>query len=383
VTERIVVVGASLAGLRTVQGLRRRGSRAHITLIGDEPDLPYDRPPLSKSVLLGTASAESVRFLDDGSLASLEVDLRLGMAARRLDVRRRQVELADGEHVDFDCVVISTGCSPRILRGMRPLAGVHVLRTIGDALRIRAGLLGASRAVVVGGGFIGAEVASAAIELGLPVAVVDSLPTLMTRGLGAELGTRMTDFHRRKGVDLHLNCGVSELIGNEAVEGLRLADGSVLPADLVVIGIGAVPNDAWLASSGLPLDDGVVCDEFLCAADGVYAVGDVARWHNPRYDQPIRMEHWTSANEQATALSATLTGTPTPCNLLPNVWSDQFGKRLQIFGRIAPDDEIDVVFEEDDRFVAVARRGGCLQAAVAFDALKQVLPYRMQLAKNG
>jgi NADPH-dependent 2,4-dienoyl-CoA reductase/sulfur reductase-like enzyme len=383
VTERIVVVGASLAGLRTVQGLRRRGSRAHITLIGDEPDLPYDRPPLSKSVLLGTASAESARFLDGGSLASLEVELRLGLAARRLDLRRRRVELADGDHVNFDRVVISTGCSPRILRGMRPLAGVHVLRTIGDALRIRAGLLGASRAVVVGGGFIGAEVASAAIELGLTVAVIDSLPTLMTRGLGAELGTRMTDFHRRKGVAMHLNCGVSELIGTEAVEGVLLADGSVVPADLVVIGIGAVPNDAWLAGSGLALDDGVVCDEFLCAAGGVYAVGDVARWRNPRYGQLMRMEHWTSANEQATALSATLTGTPAPCNLLPNVWSDQFGKRLQIFGRIAPDDEIDVVFEEDDRFVAVARRDGCVQAAVAFDALKQVLPYRMQLAKNG
>jgi NADPH-dependent 2,4-dienoyl-CoA reductase/sulfur reductase-like enzyme len=379
VTEHIVVVGASLAGLRTVQGLRRRHSRARITLIGEEPELPYDRPPLSKSVLLGTADAESVRFLDDASIASLDVDLRLGVAARRLSLGGRHVELVDSSRVEFDRMVIATGSSPRLLPGVRALAGVHVLRTIGDAVRIRAGLLGASRVAVVGGGFIGAELASAACQLGREVSVIDSLPTMMTRGLGLELGMRMTEVHRSRGVLLHLGSGVSELAGDGAVSGLRLTDGSLVPADLVVIGIGALPNDGWLIGSGLPVDDGVVCDEYLCAADGVYAVGDVARWHNPRYGELMRMEHWTSANEQAATLAATLTGTPTPCRLVPQVWSDQFGRRLQIFGRISQDADIDVVFEDGERFVALARQSGNLHGVAVFDALTQALPYRAQL----
>jgi len=147
-----------------------------------------------------------------------------------------------------------------------------------------------------------------------------------------------------------------------------------------VVGIGTVPNVAWLRGSGLPVDDGVRCDEYLRAAGEVYAVGDVARWHHPRYDRSVRMEHWTSAGEQATALAATLTGTPTPCTLLPYVWSDQFGRRLQIFGLLEPDDEVEVVFADGDAFVALARRAGRLEGVVAYDALRQALPYRAQLA---
>ena len=378
-TDDIVVVGASLAGLRTVQGLRRRGSTARITLIGDETHLPYDRPPLSKAVLLGTADPAALHFADADAIAGLGVELRLGVGAVGLEPGL--VRLADGSAVPYDQVVVATGSSPRRIPGLRQLAGVHVLRTAGDAAAIRAGLLGATAVAIVGGGFIGAEIASAARALGLAVTVVDALPTLMTRGLGPGLGARMGELHRRNGVELRLGAGVVDVVGEDRVTGVALDDGSVVPADLVVVGIGTVPNVDWLRGSGVPLTDGVLCDEYLRAADGVHAVGDVACWHNPRYDRPMRMEHWTSAGEQATALAATLTGTPTPCAVLPYVWSDQFGRRLQIFGRIEPDDDIEIVHEDGDAFVALARRGGELEGAVAYDALRHVLPYRMQLAR--
>jgi NADPH-dependent 2,4-dienoyl-CoA reductase/sulfur reductase-like enzyme len=381
-SEHIAVVGASLSGLRTVQGLRRKGSAARITLVGDEREPPYDRPPLSKAVLLGKKDPSSLHFVDADALAGLEVDLRLGVGAVGLDLASRTVRLADGSALGFDRLVIATGSSPRRIPGLRTLAGVHVLRTAGDAAGIRAGLLDARRVAVVGGGFIGAEIASAARELGLEVTVIDALPTLMTRGLGPRLGARMTELHRRNGVTLRLDSAVTDVVGDDRVTGVALGDGSVVAADLVVVGIGTVPNVDWLRGSGVPLDDGVLCDEYLRAAEEVYAVGDVARWHNPHYDLPMRMEHWTSAGEQATAVAATLTGTPTPCTLLPYVWSDQFGRRLQIFGRIEPGDEIDIVFQEGDRFLALARRAGRLEGAVAYDALKHVLPYRVQLMRG-
>jgi 3-phenylpropionate/trans-cinnamate dioxygenase ferredoxin reductase subunit len=362
-----------------VQGLRRKQSSARISLVGDERELPYDRPPLSKAILLGKAEPSSLQFADTEALAALDVDLRLGVGAVGLDLADRAIQLADGSALGFDQLVIATGSSPRTIPGLRSLPGVHVLRTVGDAGRIRAGLLEAQRVAVVGGGFIGSEIASAARELGLDVTVIDALPTLMTRGLGAELGARMTELHRRAGVELRLESAVTDVIGADRVAGVALGGGSVVEADLVIVGIGTTPNVDWLRGSGVPVDDGVLCDAYLKASEGVYAVGDVARWHNPHYDLPMRMEHWTSAGEQATALAATLTGTPTPCTLLPYVWSDQFGKRLQIFGRVEAGDDIELIFEEGGRFVALARRQGRLEGAVAYDALKHVLPYRAQL----
>jgi NADPH-dependent 2,4-dienoyl-CoA reductase/sulfur reductase-like enzyme len=378
-TEHIVVVGASLSGLRTVQGLRRRGSTASITVVGDESGLPYDRPPLSKAFLLGTADEQSVQLLDDAALALLDLELKLGVAAESLDTDARRVHLSDGSAIGFDTLVIATGSSPRTLPGSPSRTGIHTLRTLDDARRIQSGLRTAASVAIVGGGFIGAEIASAGREMGVDVTVIDTLPTLMTRGLSTGLGIRMTELHRRHGVGLRLGCMVAGFAGDDEVTGVELADGSVIAADLVVIGVGTIPNVAWLRGSGLTLDDGVVCDEYLKAADGIYAVGDVARWHNPRYAVPMRMEHWTSAGEQATALSSTLTGTLTPCSVVPYVWSDQFGKRLQIFGRIGPDDDIDIVFEDADRFVATARRTGRLEGVVAYGALKEMLPYRAEL----
>jgi NADPH-dependent 2,4-dienoyl-CoA reductase/sulfur reductase-like enzyme len=266
-----------------------------------------------------------------------------------------------------------------VVPGLPSLAGVHVLRTVGDAQRIREGLLSARRVAIVGGGFIGAEIASAAVELGLDVTIIDAFATLMSRGLGARVGERMTALHRDNGVALRLQSMVTGLRGDVSVEGVLLSDGSVIEADLVIIGIGTAPNVGWLADSGLTLADGVLCDEYLNAADSVYAVGDVARWHNGHYGKTMRMEHWTSAGEQATALSATLTGTPTRCSLLPYVWSDQFGHRLQIFGQIQDGDDIELVIDTEDRFLALAHRQGQLEGAAAYNAIKDLLPYRAQL----
>lgn len=352
-------------------------------LIGDEPHLPYNRPPLSKQFLTSDAGVESILLARDAAIAELELDLRLGTRATGLDLGARSLTLGSGERVRFDALVVATGSRARTLAGPESLAGVHTLRTLDDAVAIRDEFAGNPRLVVIGGGFVGAEIASTARKLGLAVTIVDPLPTLMFRGLGPVLGDLLARVHRDNGVALRLGVGVERLLGQPRVQGVELADGSVLPADLVVLGIGAVPDTQWLAGSGLQLQDGIVCDEFLRAqnASDVYAVGDVASWHNPRYGERMRIEHWTGVGEQAAAVAATLAGSPTPCDLLPYVWSDQFGVRLQICGRVRDRDELVFVHGAggEHEFVAVTGGDGLLQAAVGRGALKELLPYTKQL----
>lgn len=379
--RHIVVVGASLSGVRTVEALRRHEVEARISLIGDEAELPYERPPLSKDVLLGKADADAVRLATRESLEAMDVELRLGTPAVGLDVDARELTLADGT-LRYDEVVIATGAAAIQPPFATELPGVHVLRTLADALAIRDALERAPRIVVVGGGFIGAEVASAARELGLEVTIVDVAPVLMQRALGPVLAARMTELVADAGVALRLGCGVREIVGSECVEAVRLTDGSTLPADLVVVGVGAAPNVAWLARSGLDLADGVGCDEYLCAAPGVYAVGDAARWHHPHYGRTMRCEHWTAATEHADAVAATLSGAPTACDGVPYVWSDQFGGKLQIAGVVQPDDEIRFVVDEPGRFLALTGSSGVQHAAVALNAPAALIRQRMKLARN-
>jgi 3-phenylpropionate/trans-cinnamate dioxygenase ferredoxin reductase subunit len=377
--HRIVVVGAGLGGLRTVQGLRRRGSDAAITLIGAEPHLPYDRPPLSKDVLLGKREADEVALTSAEELAALEVEVRLGSPAHGLDLAARQVATSAGE-VGFDTLVIATGSVPRRLPHLPRLDGVHELRTLDDALAIRAGLETAGHVVVIGGGFIGAEVASSACALGVRATIVDTLPVLMQRGLGTLLGRRLAEHHRQAGVDLCLGAGVDGLVGTGRVEAVRLADGRVLPADLVVVGVGAVPNTDWLLGSGLEIADGVVCDAHLQAAPGVYAIGDVARWLHPLYGDTIRAEHWTAAVEHAEAVAATLTGQPAVSAAVPLVWSDQHGVKVQIAGRLHPDDEVRLLIDEPTKFLAVAGSEGVQHAAISMNLPARLIKQRQALA---
>ncbi|SFP49111.1 Reductase C-terminal [Geodermatophilus dictyosporus] len=381
---RIVVVGASLAGVRTVEALRRRGSDADVVLVGAEPGSPdgvaADRPPLSKGFLADPA-VEARPLTDRQRLGALGVELVCGRAVD-LDRDRRQVALHGGESVAYDRLVVATGSTPRTVPGLEPRAGVWTLRTAADAAAIRAAATEGARVVVVGGGFIGAEVAWTLHGHGRTVALVEPLPALLVRGLGPELGAALTRRHAAAGIDLHTGAGVAALEGRDRVTGVRLTDGTLMPADLVVLGLGTVPETGWLAGAGLDLRDGVVCDERLAAvgAEDVWAVGDVARWRHPRVGEDVRVEHWTNAVETAGVVAANLTGTPTAHDAVPYVWSDQLGARLQVFGRVRPGDELRVVVGDlDGSFVAITGSEGRLRAAVGFGALKALLPFRKLL----
>ncbi|GAB3761000.1 3-phenylpropionate/trans-cinnamate dioxygenase ferredoxin reductase subunit [Nocardioides ginsengisegetis] len=378
-SRHVAVVGASLAGLRTVEGLRRLGHDGPITLIGDEPELPYDRPPLSKDVLLGKAGPADVALTTAADLAALEVDLRLGAAAHGLDLARRTVLVGD-DRVGFDDLVIATGAAARRPNDLPHLDGIHLLRSLADAAALRSAFELDPRVVVLGGGFVGAEVASSARDLGLDVTVVDVAPVLMERGLGAVLGARMTRIAADAGVRLRLGTSIATVHGTDRVEAATLSDGTVLPTDLLVIGIGATPNTTWLDGSGLTVADGVVCDAFLAAAPGVYAVGDVARWTHPGYQRSIRCENWTSAGEHADAVAATLTGNPVAADAIPYVWSDQFGHKVQVAGLPEPKDEVRPVLDTSEKFVAVAGSRGAQSSAFALNAPGALVRQRIKLA---
>lgn len=367
-----VVVGASVAGIRTVEALRRRGYDAPLTVVGAEAHVPYDRPPLSKEYLLGKVGAADIALSDATAFAGLDVELRLGTPASGVDPVRRLVQVG-GEQLPYDTLVVATGSRPRLLPVGSGLAGVHALRTIDDAEAIRAALVAGARVAVVGGGFIGAEVASAARLLGLDVTIVDPLPALMVRGLGAQVGAVLARRHADNGVRLRLGHSVAQLRGADRVEQLVLDDGSTVDAELVVVGIGVDPVVDWLAGSALDLSAGVACDGSLCAGGAIYAVGDVARWRQG--DAQRRLEHWTNATEQAGVVAGALTGAPVTYDPLPYVWSDQLGGRLQVWGEVLPGDEVRYLTGsgEAEEFVAVAGRNGRLGGVAAFGARRDAM----------
>jgi phthalate 3,4-dioxygenase ferredoxin reductase subunit len=330
-----VVVGSSVAGVRTAQALRSEGFEGRVVLVGAEPDLPYDKPPLSKQFLSGLWESERVALLARPEAAASGIELRLGAAAERLDPAGRRLALTDGSTLDYDVCVIATGAAAR--PSPWPTAsGVHVVRTLGDSAALREDLRRGGPVVIVGGGFIGAEVAATARHLGCSVTIVDPLVVPMGRVLGPEVGALFADPHRRHGVTTCFGAGVESVTGESGDLRVELTDGSVLPAATVVVGIGAVPNDEWLASSGLLLDDGVVCDEFCRAVDApdVFAAGDVARWRHPGRGEYVRVEHWTNAVDQAARVAHNIVH---PHDMKPYapveyVWSDQYDWKIQIVG---------------------------------------------------
>ncbi|WP_410540071.1 NAD(P)/FAD-dependent oxidoreductase [Streptomyces sp. KL2] len=372
----ITVVGASLAGLSTVRALRAEGYDGEIVVVGEERHAPYDRPPLSKDFLKGDIDADGLALGDADEYEALDVQWLLGERAVRLDPVARTVTLAGGRHVRTDGVVVATGASPRTLPGADGLAGVHTLRTLDDAQALRAELLdGLPRVVVIGAGFIGAEVASTAHWLGLHVTVVEALPVPLERQLGREMGLVCSSLHSDHGVELLCGTGVAELIGEGRVTGVRLTDGRVLPADIVVAGMGVRPNTDWLAGSGVQVDDGVVCDAGCSTGTpGVVAVGDVARCPNPFTGRHARIEHWSNATEQAkTAARTLLTGVSAQAPLTaPYFWSDQYQVRIQVAGYVAPGAEPDIVEGDVDSrtFTAVYRREGTPVAVLSLNQPK-------------
>ncbi|MFF2516695.1 NAD(P)/FAD-dependent oxidoreductase [Streptomyces sp. NPDC058086] len=372
----ITVVGASLAGLSTVRALRAEGYDGEIVVVGEERHTPYDRPPLSKDFLKGDLNADALALGDADEYEVLDVQWLLGELAVRLDPVSRTVTLAGGRHVRTDGIVVATGATPRTLPGTDGLAGVHTLRTLDDAQALRAELLdGLPRVVVIGAGFIGAEVASTAHRLGLHVTVVEALDVPLERQLGREMGLVCSSLHHDHGVRLLCGTGVAGLVGEGRVTGVRLADGRVLPADIVVVGVGVRPATDWLAGSGVQVDDGAVCDAG-CATSvpRVVAVGDVARCPNPFTGRHARIEHWSNATDQArTAARTLLSGVSAPAPLTaPYFWSDQYEVRIQLAGHVAPGAEPEVVEGDVDSrsFTAVYRREGTPVAVLSLNQPK-------------
>ncbi len=367
----IAVIGASLAGLRAVETLRAEGFDGRLVLVGAEQHLPYDRPPLSKEILQGKWEPEQTQLKKDG-YEDLDLDLRLGRRALSLDPSARSVELDDGSRVVCDGLILATGASVKRPASLSGLGGVHYLRTLDDALAIGRGLEDGPRVAVVGAGFIGAEVAASCRARGLEVTLIDPLPTPMSAGLGTEMGAVCARLHADSGVDLRMGVGVEALFGKERVQGLRLGDGSRVDADLVVVGVGVTAETAWLESSGIGLDDGVVCDAHCRSSiEWVFAAGDVARWYNPRYGRHMRVEHWTNAVGQGVAAARNLlAGTTGASNYhpVPTFWSDQHGVKIQFAGTAAAGDQVRVVHgsTDENRFVAFYGNRGSLSAVLTF-----------------
>ncbi|MFP5486867.1 MAG: NAD(P)/FAD-dependent oxidoreductase [Acidimicrobiia bacterium] len=380
----VVIVGGSLAGLRAAESLRSGGYDGAITVVGAEPHLPYDRPPLSKRLLSGEWEPDRIVLRKPDDMASIDVQWHTGVRAVGVDPDDRTVALDDGDALRFGGLVIATGATPRRLPAQDDHDHVVVLRTLDDALDLRARLEGGGRRVVViGAGFIGLEVAATASALGNDVLVLEGAPAPLVRALGAEMGAAVSAVHGDH--DVEIRCGVTvEGFGPGAV----LIDGGWHePADVVVVGIGVVPATGWLDGSGLTLDDGVVCRPDLNAGHPlVYAAGDVARWHNPLFDEVMRVEHWTNAAEQgalaASNLLAEAVGQPTePYAPVPFFWSEQYDRRIQFLGRASPDDEVRVVAGavEDRQFAALYGRNGRLRGVLGLNMPRHVMPFRKHL----
>ncbi|MCU1389520.1 MAG: ferredoxin reductase [Ilumatobacteraceae bacterium] len=388
--DKVVVVGSSLAGVRACGGLRANGFDGQITLVGNEPHQPYDRPPLSKKVLAGDWEPERIALFRDGEIESLRLDLRLGQPAVGLSLADRAVELASGETVGFDGLIIATGAATRRLPQQLEDDSVFELRTLDDSLALRARLAsGDQRVTIIGAGFIGLEVAATARTLGNEVVVVEGLPAPLIRGLGAEMGRAVTTLHDDHGVAIRCGVSVGGISRDGAALTVHITDGQgaseSIASDIVVVGIGVSPVTGWLADSGLEVRDGIVCDATLNAGPvGVYAAGDVARWPNGQFDgEEMRVEHWTNASEQglhaAKNLVAVADGsTPEPYSAVPFFWSEQYGARIQFIGRAAGDDEVRIVkgSVEDRAFVALYGKHGRLRGALGLSMPKPLMQCR-------
>ncbi|KUO15514.1 ferredoxin reductase [Streptomyces dysideae] len=356
-----MVVGASAAGLAAAETLRREGYDGTLTLVGDEPLAPYDRPPLSKQLLSAEWESDRLALRTADDLAALGLDLRLGVAATGLHLADRTVRLADGTTVPYDGLILATGVRPRRLSG----EGAHVLRTLDDALALRDRLTPGTRLVVVGAGFLGAEAAAVAWRLGAEVTLLEPAPVPLAHAVGTEVGQMLTGAHLERGVNLR--CGVT--VREVTEEGVRLADGELIEADEVLVAVGSLPNTEWLDGSGLTVGDGVVCDEYCEAARNVYAAGDVARWYNPLFGVSMRIEHRTNAAEQGMAAARNLLDPEGRKAFapVPYFWSDQYDMKIQAYGYLRGHDEVAVVDGDlaDRRFVAVYRTGGRVTGALA------------------
>lgn len=390
--DTIVIVGSSLAGLRAAETLRQQKFDGRIVMVGAEDRAPYDRPPLSKKVLSGEWDAERVVLRKPDDLTALNLEWKLGSPAVGLDTTERVVSLASGESVSFDGLIIATGGVVKRLPNQPSWRGVHTLRTLDDSLALREDLTEGRRVVVIGAGFIGLEVAATARGRGCDVTVLEGLVAPMIRGLGAEMGRNAALVHEDNGVVLRFGVRVSGLVEGDSgvVAGVALESGEVVPADVVLVGIGVAPSTDWLANSGLTIRDGVVCDRSLNAGvPGVYAAGDVCRWQNDLFDREMRVEHWTTASEQGAVAARNLLAVargeePKPFIDVPFFWSDQFTARIQFVGRAEGGENVSIVVgsPEERQFVALYESEGRLVAALGVSRPRQLMPFRKLIGER-
>jgi 3-phenylpropionate/trans-cinnamate dioxygenase ferredoxin reductase component len=377
----IVIVGGGLAAARTAEQLRRAEYTGPITIISDEEHLPYDRPPLSKEVL--RAETDDVVLKPAEFYAEHDITLRLGSGAVSLDPEAQTITLANGDVVSYDELVIATGLVPKRIPSLPELEGIRVLRTLDESLAMREHAGSVSRAVVIGAGFIGCEVAASLRGMGVNVVLVEPQPTPLASVLGEEIGALVTRLHQAEGVDVRCAVGVDDVRGTDRVEKVVLSDGTELDADLVVVGIGSRPAVDWLEGSGIELDNGVVCDDVgRTATPHVWAIGDVASWRHPVGHQ-VRVEHWSNVADQARVLVPALLGKEIPATVsVPYFWSDQYDVKIQCLGEPQADDTVHVVEDDGRKFLAFYERDGVVAGVVGGGMPGKVMKVRTKIA-NG
>lgn len=385
-SAKLVVVGASLAGLRAVEAARKAGYDGDITLVGDEPHPPYNRLPLSKGYL-DKPEAPPVEFTPAQRLRDeLGVDLRLGAPARALEPNNNLVVVGDTQ-LPYDALIIATGSTPRALPQAAGISGIHGLRTLEDAQAIRAAIAAGGDVVIVGCGFIGSEVASVVRKAGGRVTIIEASTTPLARAVGVEMGARLAQLHQRAGTDLRLGVSVAKFDEEGGVlTGVQLSDGSHVRATLAVVGIGATPATGWLASSGLDVSDGVLCDETLRVVghNNIFAAGDVARWRHPILGRDIRVEHWSNAADHGTTAgrNAVSGAAAEPYSGIPYFWSDWGTNRIQFVGTASDAEEVVLVEDGAERWVALYRRGAHLIGALAVNNGAVIMKYRRYIAER-
>jgi NADPH-dependent 2,4-dienoyl-CoA reductase/sulfur reductase-like enzyme len=382
----VVIVGGGLAAARTAEQLRKSGYVEPVTIVSDEQHLPYDRPPLSKDVLhdsgrgIGDVTLKPAEFYADNDIA-----LRLGAAAQSVDTAAKTLTLADGFVLDYDDLVIATGLEPKRIPSFPDLDGIRVLRSFDEAVALREHAASARRAVIIGAGFIGCEVAASLRKLGVEVVLVEPQPAPLAGVLGEQIGELVARLHRGEGVDVRTGVGVAEVLGPEdpgtGVTGVILSDGSELDADLVVVGIGSRPATDWLVGSGVTLDNGVICDEVGRTSDPhVWALGDVASWRDPDGHQ-VRVEHWSNVAEQARVMVPAMLGLEVPALVVvPYFWSDQYDVKIQCLGEPRAGDVVHIVDDDGRKFLAYYERDGALVGVVGGGMPGKVMKARAKVA---
>ncbi|TFV58242.1 NAD(P)/FAD-dependent oxidoreductase [Mycobacterium sp. PS03-16] len=377
----VVIVGGGLAAARTAEQLRRSEYAGPVTIVSDEDHLPYDRPPLSKEVL--RSETDDVTLKPAEFYRENDITVLLGAGAAALDTETQTLTLTDGREIGYDEVVIATGLVPKRIPSFPDLAGIHVLRNFDESLKLREEAGSARRAVVIGAGFIGCEVAASLRKLGVDVALVEPQPAPLASVLGTRIGELVARLHRAEGVDVRCGIGVAEVKGQDAVRSVVLSDGTEVEADLVVVGIGSRPAIEWLEGSGLTLDNGVVCDAAgRASAPHVWAIGDVASWLDTIGNQ-VRVEHWSNVADQARVLVPALLGQDAaPVVSVPYFWSDQYDVKIQCLGEPEADDTVHIVEDDGRKFLAFYERDGVVAGVVGGGMPGKVMKTRAKIA-NG